>query len=184
MRKSNILLLTVILFILFSCTKEKTGPPVVTKLICYDVQLRNPDSLPDVWQNYMDDSTRLAFLKKIIDPVLAGENEAWIWEDQLKKAPVEELKKRFAWDNAVPFPDTLDPINYRVDLNRISNIRYWEEWKMHRKSLQIDKRVMGIALILDNYDEEGTFRGTEPLFYVFYDKELPGMLENKRKKAQ
>lgn len=167
--------LVFVLMIVFavSCKNEKAGPPVVTDQIVYTVKLKNPDTIPDTHHEYMDDSTRIHFLKNIIDPVLAGEVTGWVWTDKPRIATVEELKSRFAWDKSKPFPDTLDPINYRIDLNKITTIRYFEQWSMHRKTLQIEKKVLGIALILDSYDDQGNFRGTEPVLYVFYDKEFP-----------
>jgi hypothetical protein len=57
-------------------------------------------------------------------------------------------------------------------LDEASKIRYIEEWRLYRKDLAIDKRILAISVIRDSYTDQGEYRGTEPLFYIFYDKEF------------
>jgi hypothetical protein len=178
MKKNNILFITLIVFMAISCTTKITELPVVTRQIQYLVLVKNPDTIPDNLHEYLDDTTRTQFLGNIIEQVLSGEVTAYVWNNNnLIPASTLELKKRFAWDKSIPLPDSIDTINFIVDLNKVTKIRYFEEWTMDKKNLVINKRVLGIALLLDNYDKTGMCRGWEPLFYVFYDQDFRGKLE-------
>jgi hypothetical protein len=172
MKTNHILQITLFLLILASCAEKKEEFPIVTKQIQYVVELRNPDTIPDKKHKYLDDSTRSDFVKNIVDQVLAADVQAYQWEnDTLVPFPVDDFKKRIINGNSVP--DSVNP----VDLKKVSKIRYFEEWAMDKKTLVIRKRVLAISLLLDNYDETGQYRGFEPLFYIFYDKDYKGTLE-------
>jgi hypothetical protein len=171
MKKIHISLLMFVVFFAFSCAPKNEEQTVFTTQIQYDVVLKNPDSTSMYPHRFMDDSTRFLFLKKIIDPILAGEITAYVWKNsRLVPASVPEFKNRFVLDKSKSIQDSLNPGNSRVDLNEVTKIRYFEEWRLKGKSLVIDKRIFAISLIRDSYTFDGEYRGTEPLFYIFYDK--------------
>ena len=119
----------------------------------------------------MDDSTRFLFLKNIIDPILAGEITAYVWKNsKLEPESVPEFKNRFILNRSKSLQDSLNPVKSQADLNEVTKIRYYEEWRLQGKNLIIDKRILAMILIRDSYTYEGEYRGTEPLFYIFYDK--------------
>jgi hypothetical protein len=171
MKKTHISLLVIVIFITLSCTSKTDGPTVFTTQIQYDVVLKNPDSISMYPHRFMDDSTRLLFLKNMIDPILAGEVTPYVWKNsRLAPASVPEFKNRFILNRTQALHDSLNPLNAQVDLNEVTKIRYYEEWRLHGKSLVIDKRIFAISLIRDSYTFDGEYRGTEPLIYIFYDK--------------
>jgi hypothetical protein len=136
---------TLILFI-FSCNHKEEDPISLVTRIQYDVLLKNPDPLPDYRHKYLDDSTRNRLLQSVLDPVMAGEITV------------------YQWDN-----NKLVPGKQAVDMEKVTKIRYFEEWSLHKKSLRIDKKIMMVSLIQDDYDPQGNFRGTRPVLYLFYD---------------
>jgi hypothetical protein len=82
MKRTHISLLVIVIFITLSCTSKTDGPTVFTTQIQYDVVLKNPDSISMYPHRFMDDSTRLLFLKNMIDPILAGEVTPYVWKFQ------------------------------------------------------------------------------------------------------
>jgi hypothetical protein len=171
MKKIHISLLMFVIFFALSCTPKNEEQTVFTTQIQYDVVLKNPDSISMYPHRFMDDSTRILFLKNMIDPILAGEVTPYVWKkSRLVPESVTEFKNSFVLDNPESLQDSLNPMNPKVDLKEVTKIRYYEEWRLHGKNLVIDKRIFAISLIRDSYTFDGEYRGTEPLFYIFYDK--------------
>ena len=171
MKKTHLSLLAFVIFITLSCTPKNEDNPLFSTQIQYDVVLKNPDSISMYPHRFMDDSTRILFLKNIIDPILAGVVTAYVWKNsKLEPESVPEFKNRFILNRTKALHDRLNPMNSQVDLSEVTKIRYYEEWRLHGKNLIIDKRILAMILIRDSYTFEGEYRGTEPLFYIFYDK--------------
>jgi len=178
MKRIHISIMVSVIFITVSCKTKNEEQSAFTTQLNYDVVLKNPDTVPDYRNRFMDDSTRIRFLKNIIDPILAGEITAYVWKG-LKLVPesVTEFKNQFVWNKSKPLSDSLNQMNYQVDLNEVTKIRYHEEWQLYKKNPIIDKRILAVTLIRDNYTDQGEYRGTEPLFYIFYDKEFMAKYE-------
>jgi hypothetical protein len=173
MKRFFLFLTAIFVFTTFSCSREREEQPVFTTQLQYDVVLKNPDSVPDTWHRYMADSTRIRFLKNIIDPVLAGEVMAYAWKsNKLEPVSVTQLKDRFNQYISKAHQDNPGTATSMKILDEVSKIRYFEEWKLYRKKLAIDKRILAISVIHDSYTDQGEYRGTEPLFYIFYDKDF------------
>jgi hypothetical protein len=178
MKRLHLSIILSMIFIIFSCKPKNEEQPVFTTQINYDVVLKNPDTVQVYWNRFMDDSTRIRFLKNITDPVLAGEIIPYVWKNiKLVPVSVTEFKNRFAWNKSKNLPDSINQIDYRVDLNEVTKIRYYEEWRVLKTNLVIDKRILAVTLIRDSYTSQGEYRGTEPLFYIFYDKDFLAKFE-------
>jgi len=178
MKRLHISIILSMIFIMFSCKPNNEEQPVFTTQINYDVLLKNPDTVQVYWNRFMDDSTRIRFLKSITNPILAGEITPYVWKNiKLVPVSVTEFKNRFAWNKSKNLPYSINQIDYRVDLNEVTKIRYYEEWRVLKTNLVIDKRILAITLIRDSYTSQGEYRGTEPLFYVFYDKDFLAKFE-------
>lgn len=171
MKKIHISLAVFLIFVTLSCTSKTEGPTVFTTQIQYDVVLKNPDSISMYPHRFMDDPTRFLFLKNIIDPILAGEVTPYVWKkSRLVPESVTGFKNSFVLGNPGSLQDGLNPMDPKIDLKEVTKIRYFEEWRLHGKSLVIDKRIFAISLIRDSYTFDGEYRGTEPLIFIFYDK--------------
>jgi hypothetical protein len=178
MKRILFLLVSILLLATWSCRENKHEFTVVTQLIQYDVVLKNPDTTAFMPLRYMQDTIRMHFLENILRPVLAGEVTAYTWKNnKLLPEDLAELKIRFGAEAASQDSGGTKISNARYNLEMVSKIRYFEQWEMDKKTLEIQKKVLGFSLIHDSYDQFGEYRGTEPLFYVFYDKEFAAKYE-------
>ncbi len=52
-------------------------------------------------------------------------------------------------------------------------IRIKEDIYFDKQRSQMDVRIIGVCPVRDNYDENGVFRGKEPLFWIYYPEIRP-----------
>ncbi|HZH68182.1 MAG TPA: gliding motility protein GldN, partial [Chitinophagales bacterium] len=66
-------------------------------------------------------------------------------------------------------PDILVPTVVTQDFNfdNVKQYRVKEIWYFNKQSSTMQVRILGIAPIMDDYSEEGIFRGVKALFWVF-----------------
>lgn len=182
MKKTRILLFIVLALIATSFTVNKSDSSVITKQIQYVVKLKNPENTPDKHHNYLDDADRIRFINNIKDKLLSGKVTAYQFEkDKFTPISIIELKNRFSGDKTLPVPASIDKEYYFIDMNKLTQVRYFEEWSMDESNLVINKRVLALSLLLDTYDEQGMYRGFMPLLYVFYDTDFKVKLEQQYK---
>lgn len=55
----------------------------------------------------------------------------------------------------------------------VKMIRIKEDWFFDKQRSQMDVRILGICPVRDNFDENGNFRGKEPLFWIYYPEIRP-----------
>jgi gliding motility associated protien GldN len=72
---------------------------------------------------------------------------------------------------------TFDPVTYEEitkivqnDLNpeNVKQFRIKELWYMDKETSTLNVRILGIAPIVDEYDSEGNFKYTKPLYWIYY----------------
>lgn len=70
-------------------------------------------------------------------------------------------------------PDILIPTVVTQDFNydNVKQYRVKEIWYFNKQSSTMQVRILGIAPIMDDYSEEGVFRGVKALFWIF----MPGL---------
>lgn len=97
-------------------------------------------------------------------------------EDDKFTAPIdpEEIKNMGAKADTIPFFDPItyeerDTIVYNV-LNHldVKRFRVKEIWYFDEEASTLQVRILGIAPLLDEYDEDGNFLFERPLFWVYY----------------
>ncbi|MFA8301392.1 MAG: hypothetical protein ACEPOV_14590 [Hyphomicrobiales bacterium] len=170
-----ILLLSVITLV--SCKNESKNNVVLAKKIQYDVSIKSPDSNYDWWIQNLVGPERERFTELIFDAVLSNKIQAY---DYFNKPISANDINKILYDTTYtvlqrdypPFEeyDTLYVKQIRpVDIERI---RFLEEWKIDTTSLQVEKKVFGIAPIIKEVDDNGNFRGWYPLFWIYTDKEF------------
>jgi gliding motility associated protien GldN len=66
-------------------------------------------------------------------------------------------------------PDVLIPTVITKDFNyeNVKQFRLKEVWYFNKQTSTLQVTILGIAPIMDDYSEEGVFRGTKALFWVF-----------------
>lgn len=55
-----------------------------------------------------------------------------------------------------------------IDFTKVNKFRIKEVWYFNSVTSTLQVRIMGIAPVLDSYDEYGNFRGELPLFWAYY----------------
>ncbi|MCD4681184.1 MAG: gliding motility protein GldN [Bacteroidales bacterium] len=72
--------------------------------------------------------------------------------------------------------DTVIHIEFNVmDVKRI---RIKEDWFVDKQRSQMDVRILGLCPVRESYDEEGIFRGYEPLFWIYFPEARPIFAKN------
>ncbi|MEI6576953.1 MAG: hypothetical protein WCO63_12325 [Bacteroidota bacterium] len=170
--------------ILFSCKNEASKNKVITERIQYDVLIKSPGPDYDWWVQNLEGPARENLVRTIIQAAYNGKVKAYDPEHKLlTPAEVKAIGNRTDTVSGTspnpPYNDTVMIMQQHLDLNNINRIRYLEEWTMDETTLKIEKKILGIAVIQDNYDEKGAFRGLQPLFWVYFDENYPGKFELK-----
>lgn len=57
--------------------------------------------------------------------------------------------------------------------DEITKVFFKEDWYFDKVNFKMEKKVIGIALAIENYDKNGNLRGYEPLFIVYFDERYP-----------
>ncbi|MFA8449684.1 MAG: hypothetical protein ACEPOW_03200 [Bacteroidales bacterium] len=159
----------------FSCKNKDNW--VVTKKVQYDVQIISPDPSYDWWiQNIVGpDRDRLTDL--LIEAPAKGKIKAYdYFNEPLSVDAVQKLLSdtvSVTMSRKTP-PYELFDTNYikEIKAKDIVKVRFLEEWRMDTVSLQMEKKVYGISPIIKFFDQDGKFRGYQPLYWIYTDKDF------------
>lgn len=167
---------------LFSCGKKGEEKKLVTERIQYDVTIKSPDPDFDWWVQNLEGSKREAFIKNILNAAYSGKLKAYdIFHNPLSVNDVKAIGNRADTVTGTspnpPYNDTVMVLTQELDLQRITRVRFLEEWRMDENTLEFDKKVLGISPIIESYAENGELRGYMPLFWVYLDKDYPAKLQ-------
>ena len=181
------LLFAFIAFLLFSCetkVKEEQKTPeddkvVLTELIQYDVFIKNPDQEQEWFVQNIEGRYREKFVKRILDAALSGEYRLYHYFFNTQLTP-EQIEATFNKTDSVTLQrenapyDWYDTIMVNIlDAEDITKVRFLEEWYIDEDKLDIEKKIVGIAPLMENYNEVGEFRGYAPLFWIYLDDKYP-----------
>ncbi|MBP6977685.1 MAG: hypothetical protein PHD61_00510 [Bacteroidales bacterium] len=165
-------------FTILSCRHEQKDRILVTDRIQYDVDIKTPDPDYDWWVQNIEGSKREVFIRKVMDAAYQGKVRTYSYfNEPLSPQQVREIGFRsdtLTFQRAEPpynFYDTI--VEERIHLQDITRFRFLEEWYMDPKTLVISKRVIGVAPIIRNYDQNGELRGYMPLFWIYFDENYP-----------
>jgi gliding motility associated protien GldN len=122
------------------------------------------------------------FIEIVMDAIKKGKIKAYsVYDDRFTTA----LSKEQIIDMLVGKPDTTpveNPltglIEYKItrrDFNPdvVSKYRVKEDWMFDRNLGRMVVRIIGIAPLVDKYNEDGTYRGTAPLLWLYYPEARP-----------
>ena len=112
----------------------------------------------------------------LMDAAEAGEITAYDTEDDKFSYPLEpgEVASMGATVDTIT---TFDPETYEEQIQVVANelnpedikqFRLKEIWFFDEESSTLQVRILGIAPLKDEYDENGNFKYTIPLFWVYY----------------
>ena len=116
------------------------------------------------------------FFTILMDAAKSGEITVYSAEDDKfsNKMTIEEVS---SIGSSVDTVTTFDPETYEEQIQIVSNdlnpedvkrFRLKEIWFFDQESSTLQVRIMGIAPLLDERDENGNFKYERPLFWVYY----------------
>ncbi len=181
LKQSAIILFLGFTFFLASCssdTYKKEDLDVVTERIQYDVTIKTPDPDMDWWVQNIEGQRREQLIAMILNKAYEGKVQAYNYFDQ-PMTPEEVQAIGVRNDTLImpsmlpPYEDSVVVINERLRVNDIERIRFLEEWHINPATLSIKKNVLGMALMLTDFDTAGELRGYRHLFWIYFDDRYP-----------
>lgn len=87
----------------------------------------------------------------------------------------EEIMGRLARTDTVTLQRSYPPYDYydtithsEFNAQDVKRIRIKEDWFFDKQRSMIEARILGICPVRDNLDEDGNFRGYDPIFWIYY----------------
>ncbi|MDP2424389.1 MAG: hypothetical protein U1C46_07695 [Bacteroidales bacterium] len=182
--KSNVnIILAAIVLMAFSCSRKAGDDWVVTDRIQYDVVIKSPEPDLEWWIQNIEGKNREAFILQMLDAAYSGKVRTYDYYNyrELSGDQVRSIGSRIdtlSFRRNTPPYDFYDTIiRKELSIYNITRIRFIEEWKLNNKTLELKKYIIGMAPLVENFDEDGNLRGFMPLFWIFFDEKYPGNLE-------
>jgi hypothetical protein len=174
-------------FLISACSGKKDeaenkDKKVLTERIQYDVLIKTPDPDMDWWVQNIEGSKRESFVKTFLDLAYEGKVKAYdYFNNLLTPEQVKNIDNRI---DTVSVPDPQNPVinknmivKSKLDMQKITKVRFMEEWSFDEKKMSFDKKVVGLMLMKENYDEKAELRGYSPLFWIYFDNSYPAKLK-------
>lgn len=125
--------------------------------------------------------------KILADAAISNELAVYSTEDDKfsKRLTQEQLKsKLFRRDTVVvidpnTFEETVRIVENETNWEDVKRFRIKESWFFDTKTSTLRNRILGIAPIIEERDEEGNFRFEMPLFWVYYPAARPLLAQHK-----
>ncbi|MDP2721915.1 MAG: hypothetical protein Q8O72_04080 [Bacteroidales bacterium] len=174
MKFRKLFLLTILIAAFSSC--RQGSMETVTKKIQYDVNIKTPDPNYDWWIQNLVGPDR----EKLVDMIMYGALEGGVQAYDYFNNPItpNDIKMILADTILVKFRHEEPPyelydslIVHTINRNDIQRIRFMEEWKINRETLQMQKTIYGISPVARRLDSQGVERW-QPLFWLYTDKEF------------
>jgi len=172
----NPTILFVCAILLSACSTSHDEP--ITERIVYDVTLKNTDPNADWWDNSLPGPYREKLINKMMDDATSGKVAVFsgigkkLTDNDIKNLGKETIIATF--QRAFPPYDFYDTIiSQELELRDITRIRFLEEWFYDKDNMLIEKKILGMAPMVESYDPEGNLRGYEALFWVYKDEKVP-----------
>ncbi|MFH0866447.1 MAG: hypothetical protein V1904_09630 [Bacteroidota bacterium] len=187
MKKILAFFLVLFLMTFLSCVTDKKdndykNEKMLAERIQYDVLIKTPNPDLDWWTQNIEGSKREAFVKTILDLAYTGKVKAYDYFN--KPLTPEEVKAIDNSTDTITMPDINDPsktydtvIKSELDIQKITKVRFLEEWYLDEKKYSFDKKVCGIMLLKENYSDSMELRGYTPLFWLYLDDEYPAKMK-------
>lgn len=177
MKHNHLLLFFLFAMLVNSSCSQKEEKAVITKKIQYDVSIKNSHSNYDPWIENMSENQRFTFVQNLLDAAYNGKITVYDYFNKaislkkLKKIGVDSIYKTLT-RTYPPYEEFDTIIINRINIQDINKIRFLEEWKMNETNFVFEKKVIGIAPVIDKYDRNGNLLGKQPLFWI-YPEEKP-----------
>jgi len=166
----------VFLIALTACSGNSHKKEILTEKIQYDVPVINSDPQLDWWINNIEGSKREPFLQRIMEAAAKGEVRVCDYFNkpltpQQIMATGSDTIYQTLLRNYPPYDEFDTMIVRSISYMNIVKIRFLEEWTWNRKSLEMNKKVLGIGPIISK--EIGGEKFNQLLFWIYLDKRFP-----------
>lgn len=162
-----------------SCKQEvPDNKKEITKKIQYDVYIKAPNPDYDWWINNIPGPEREALVDWIFELVNSGEFKAY---DYFNKELTPEEFSSIGTDTLLmtlmrtkePYEKYDTTVVKTLDRKDIVKVRFLESWHYNQDEKVIEKEIIAIAPVRERLNSEGEFLANEPLFWVYFDEEMP-----------
>jgi hypothetical protein len=170
----RVFLLGLIVLWMTSC-QHQSNETIATK-IQYDVNIVSPDPDYDWWIQNLPGPQRERLVDLIIDGASSGKFPAYdYFNSPITAQQVRMILSDTSYftlvDEEPPYEERDTVVVYNIRKEDILRIRFLEEWVMDPETLQMNKKILGIAPIARRMDIMGVERW-QPLFWVYTDEEF------------
>jgi gliding motility associated protien GldN len=107
-------------------------------------------------------------------------------DDHFSKRLTREEVIRFCYrqDTVATFDvetgeDQVQIVQNELDWEQVKRFRIKEVWYFNSRTSALEKRILGIAPMIDVLDENGDFKFEQPLFWVYYPQARPLLAQHK-----
>jgi len=171
--KKLLFILISISIILVACQQQDTE--IITEKIQYDVNIKSPDPDYDWWIQNLPGPQREKFVDMIIDGALSGKFQVYDYYNQpIATADIKMILSDTSFytivDEEPPYAERDTMVVSNILREDVLRVRFLEEWRIDKKTLQVEKRVLGIAPIARRPDLMGMERW-QPLFWIYTDED-------------
>lgn len=178
----NLLIVLLATIMLIGCQQKEKE--LITERIQYDVNIKSPDPDYDWWIQNLPGPQREKFIDQVIDGALSGKYQTFDYYNQPITPEVIEgiLSDTILYtivDEEPPYDARDTMVINQILKEDILRIRFLEEWRIDPNTLQVEKKVLGIAPIARRPDLMGMERW-QPLFWVYTDEEFTEELEKQK----
>jgi Co/Zn/Cd efflux system component len=179
MRYLKFLFIAIVVIVFSSChNSSKKSQNIITERIQYDVTIKNSDPDNDWWIQNIEGSEREAFVNMIMDAAYSGKYRVYDYFNKpLTPEQVKTIGSRrvpFTLQRTTPPYESYDTlIEQNLELRDITRVRFLEEWYMDEQHFIMNKKVVGMGPVIEDFDENGNFRGYRLLFWIYLDEKYP-----------
>ncbi len=166
-----------------SCSRPGNDKWIITDRIQYDVIIKSPDVTLDWWVQNIEGRDREIFINTLIEGAANGKIKAYDAFSFSLITP-EAVSKIFHRTDTISLFQKYPPyeaydsvVKKTLSMQEITRMRFLEEWLQNKKTLEIQKNVIGYCPMMQSFDQEGNLRGYMPLFWVFTRDGYPEILK-------
>lgn len=173
----------IIVFILIGCfivaCGQKDTKNKVAERIQYDVSIKNTDPEAAWWVDNIIGPERERLVKSILSKAFNGEIQVYdYFNEPIDPADVKDIAVDTIYKTLLrtspPYDEYDTMVVIKLTHEDITKIRFLEEWTFDEGTLEIQKRIIGIAPV-----KVVKMRGNEytmPLFWIYLDEKYPAEL--------
>jgi hypothetical protein len=155
---------------------------ILTERIQYDVLIKSPEPDLEWWNQNIEGSKREPFVKTILDLAYSGKVKAYDYFNN--PLTPDDVKKIGNSIDTLSLVDPTDPnkvhdtvVKQTLDIQQITKVRFLEEWYLDEKSFVFEKKVVGVMLMRENFDDSLKLRGYSPICWIYFDDKYPAKLK-------